>query len=54
MVGVAIGNWINNNKQQEKELAELKQQVDENRRVMMAMLAISSPIGLPRRSSSSA
>ncbi|MEY4929941.1 MAG: hypothetical protein RI909_665 [Bacteroidota bacterium] len=38
MAGVAIGNWINNNKQQEKELAELKQQVDENRRVMMAML----------------
>lgn len=38
MAGVAIGNWINNNQQQEKELAELKQQVDENRRVMMAML----------------
>ncbi len=38
MAGVAIGNWINNNKQQEKELAELKQQVDENRRVMMAMM----------------
>jgi HEAT repeat protein len=38
MAGVASENWINNNKQQEKELAELKQQVDENRRVMMAML----------------
>lgn len=38
MAGVAIGNWINNNQQHEKELAELKQQVDENRRVMMAML----------------
>lgn len=38
MAGIAIGNWINNNQQQEKELAELKQQVDENRRVMMAML----------------
>ena len=38
MAGVAIGNWINNNQQQSKELAELKQQVDENRRVMMAML----------------
>ncbi len=38
MAGVAIGNWINNNQQQEKELAELKQQVDENRRVIMAML----------------
>ena len=39
MVGIAIGNWINNNQQQAKELAALKQQVDENRRVMMAMLA---------------
>lgn len=38
MTGVAIGNWINNNKQQEKELAQLKQQVDENRRLMMAMM----------------
>ena len=38
MAGVAIGNWINDNQQHEKELAELKQQVDENRRVMMAML----------------
>ncbi len=38
MVGVAIGNQIINNQQHEKEVAELKQQVDENRRVMMAML----------------
>jgi hypothetical protein len=38
MAGVAIGNWISNNQQQAKELTELKQQVDENRRVMMAML----------------
>lgn len=38
MAGVAIGNWINNNQQQAKELAELKQRVDENRRMMMAML----------------
>jgi hypothetical protein len=38
MAGVAIGNWINNNQQQEKELAELKQQVEQNRRVMMTML----------------
>lgn len=38
MAGVAIGNWINNNQQQEKELAELKQQVNENKRMMMAML----------------
>jgi HEAT repeats len=39
MAGIAIGNWINNTQQQAKELADLKQQVDENRRVMMAMLA---------------
>ncbi len=38
MAGVAIGNWINTNQQHEKELAELKQQVEENRRVMMAMM----------------
>jgi len=38
MAGVAIGNWINNNQQQAKELAELKQQVVENRRVMLAMM----------------
>ena len=38
LAGVAIGNWINHNQQQEKELAELKQQVEDNRRVMMAML----------------
>jgi hypothetical protein len=38
LAGVAIGNWINNNQQQAKELAELKQQVDENRRAMMAMM----------------
>lgn len=38
MAGVVIGNWINDNQQEARELAELKQQVEENRRVMMAML----------------
>ncbi len=38
MAGVAIGNWISNNQQQAKELAELKQQVEENKRVMLAMM----------------
>ncbi|MCU0368888.1 MAG: hypothetical protein MUF39_08665, partial [Cyclobacteriaceae bacterium] len=38
LAGVAIGNWINKNKEQEKQIAELKQQVDENRKMMMAML----------------
>lgn len=38
MAGIAIGNWINTNQQQAKELADLKQQVVDNRNVMMAML----------------
>lgn len=38
LAGVAIGNWINKNQEQEKQIAELKQQVDENRKMMMAML----------------
>lgn len=38
MAGVAIGNWISNNQQQAKEMAELKQQVEENRRVMLTMM----------------
>jgi hypothetical protein len=38
LAGVAIGNWINKNKEQEKQIAELQQQVDENRKMMMVML----------------
>lgn len=38
MAAVAIGNWIIHNQQQAKELAELKLQVEENRRVMLAMM----------------
>ncbi len=38
MAGVAIGNWVSNNQQQAKEMAELKQQMEENRRVMLTMM----------------
>jgi len=38
LIGIAIGNWINKNQEQEKQLSELKQQVDDNRKLMMAML----------------
>lgn len=38
MAGVAIGNWINTNQQQASELAALKEQVEENRRVMLSMM----------------
>lgn len=38
LAGVAIGNWINKNQEQEKQIAELKEQVNENRKMMMAML----------------
>jgi uncharacterized protein YjgD (DUF1641 family) len=38
MAGVAIGNWISDNRQQKQRLAELEQQVNEQRRLMMAML----------------
>jgi hypothetical protein len=38
MVGLSLGYWINNNQERERELVELKQQVDENRRLMLAML----------------
>jgi hypothetical protein len=38
MSGIAIGNWISQNQKQERELAELKLQIEDNRRVMMAML----------------
>jgi HEAT repeat protein len=38
MAGVAIGNWINDKKQQDKQIAELKQQVEENRKLMLTMM----------------
>jgi HEAT repeat protein len=38
LAGVAIGNWINKDQEQEKQITELQQQVDENRKMMMAML----------------
>jgi hypothetical protein len=38
VVGIAIGYWINENNQQKAEMAKLKEQVEENKRMMMAML----------------
>lgn len=38
VVGIAIGYWINQNNQQKAEMAKLKEQVEENKRMMMAML----------------
>lgn len=38
IAGIAIGNRINNNQQHKKEMAELKLQVNENKRVMIAMM----------------
>lgn len=38
MVGLGIGYWINKDQVQERELADLKEQVESNRRLMMAML----------------
>lgn len=38
MAGLGIGYWINKDQVQERELAELKEQVETNRRLMMAML----------------
>lgn len=38
MVGLSIGYWINKDQVQERELAALKEQVESNRRLMMAML----------------
>lgn len=38
MAGLGIGYWINKDQLQERELAELKEQVETNRRLMMAML----------------
>ncbi len=38
MIGLGIGYWINKDQVQERELADLKEQVESNRRLMMALL----------------
>lgn len=38
MVGLGIGFWINKNQERDRELADLKKQVEDNRRMMLAML----------------
>jgi hypothetical protein len=38
IAGIAIGNWINTNKQHEQEMAELRKQVEETKRGMLAMM----------------
>lgn len=38
MVGLGIGFWINKNQERDRELADLKKQVEDNRRIMLAML----------------
>lgn len=38
MVGLGLGYWINKNQTQERELALLKEQVETNRKLMLAML----------------
>ncbi len=38
MAGVGIGTWINTVHQRDQELARLKEEVDNNKRVMLAML----------------
>jgi anti-sigma factor RsiW len=38
VAGIAIGNWINTNKQREQEIADLRQQVEETKRGMLAMM----------------
>lgn len=38
MVGVVIGNWINATRQRDQELAKLREEVESNKRVMLAML----------------
>jgi HEAT repeat protein len=38
MVGVAIGNWISVNRQNNQELARLKEEVETNKKIMLAML----------------
>ncbi len=38
IVGIAIGYWINESNQQKAEMVALKKEVEENKRMMMAML----------------
>jgi hypothetical protein len=38
MMTLGIGYWVNKNKEHEKQLTELKNQLEENRRMMLAML----------------
>jgi HEAT repeat protein len=38
MVGLGIGFWINRNQERDRELSDLKKQVEDNRRMMLAML----------------
>lgn len=38
MVGLGIGFWINKNQERDQELADLKKQIEDNRRMMLAML----------------
>ncbi len=38
MMGLAVAYWVNRNLEHEKELVELKTQLEENRRMMLAML----------------
>ena len=38
MVGVVIGNWINTTRQHDQDMARLKEEVENNKRMMLAML----------------
>ena|SRR5579859_6851215 len=38
MVGVVIGDWINTARRHDQELARLKQEVENNKRIMLSML----------------
>lgn len=38
MAGVTIGYWVNKNNEQERQLAEMKLEMEKNRQVMLAMI----------------
>ncbi len=38
MVGIVIGNWINTTRQNNQELAQLKEEMETNKKMMLAML----------------
>jgi cell division protein FtsL len=38
IMAVSVGYWINKNQEQQRELAALREQVEENKRMMMAMI----------------